>query len=118
VEYPFAEVLDRYTILCLKEHFGVDVEEELNEFEAVVAEHFGEVWPMVRPTIALATCNALQWVLEGQVGEGHSAADIACAALQIRRSNVERVAAKNAVARLTDGSVDKRIMYPGAEKNE
>jgi len=116
MRYPMSEALDRYSILWLKRFFGCEVDAEFEAIENYVRDELQENWQLVRQSIQLGTCNALQWMLEECVSPFEDDECVAEAALRIRKSNVQRVAAKNGLAELLGGGFqDQRVRYPGSE---
>jgi len=100
MRYPVSEALDRYSILWLKRFFGCDVDREFETIENYLRDELRENWQLVRQSVQLGTCNALQWMLEECVSPFEDDECVVEAALRIRQSNVQRVAAKNGLADL------------------
>jgi hypothetical protein len=116
MRYPVSEALDRYSILWLKRFFGCDVDAEFEAIENYLRDWLSADWQLVRNSIQLGTCNALQWMLEECISPLEDEECVAQSALEIRRSNIQRVAAKNALAQQIGGGFqDQRVRYPGGE---
>lgn len=125
VEYPVSEAVDKYTILVLKKVFragGSDIESQLDKVDEYLLHKLGEAWEIAREVARIASCNALQWMLEAELAddadsvEADSAEKVARAALEIRISNLLRVQAKNALAVRFGEFIDSRVMYAGVRE--
>jgi hypothetical protein len=74
MEMPIAEVVDRYTILCIKQMLGVDFdEEELVQYEAAVAGVDAE------SINELLRVNRRMWNLEAEISRELAISDFAAA---------------------------------------
>ena len=84
MRYPVSEALDRYSILWLKRFFGCDVDAEFEAIENYLRDELHEDWQLVRNSVQLGTCNALQWMLEECVSPFEDDECVAQAAIEIR----------------------------------
>ena len=108
------EMIDRLTILLLKQAHGALVEDELRVYAEGLCEDdlWGKAW-VQKEFLELFFVNAAIWQLEWQVRQGRegelSLEEIGRRALAIRDLNAQRVAAKNRLASATGGYREQKI---------
>ena len=91
MEYPIAELADKYTILLLKKEHGFNVTEQLNLISPLVVRV---------PTLNLYEINKKMWNLEEKITSNQH--DLALAGklyLELRELSLQRVNAKNKIAK-------------------
>ncbi len=97
MDIEIKEIVDRYTILRLKQIHFQDVEKELNAIKAAMPKN-------VDPSLVkeLQRANAMVWDLEAQVGK---------LAIEIRTWNTKRTEIKNKIAAKYGGHKDTKQYY-------
>lgn len=90
MEMPIADVVDRYTILLIKQEHGLNVTDaELEEY-CLVSSGYNFV--------DLLNINSQMWDLEEQISKTRSLTEIGRLYVELRRLTKRRVEAKNRIA--------------------
>ena len=89
MEMPLADVVDRYTVLILKDQNGIPVKEELEQYRKCC---MNLEWK------ELLRINSLMWKLEEMISDETDLATIGALYLALRGLTKRRVEAKNQIA--------------------
>ncbi len=101
MEYPIAELADRYTILQLKRNHGLDVEEELEEATAALAFVDIDTDPLYR-------INKQMWYLEENITACKDVGMIGYFYGKLRALGILRMLAKNDIAEKHGGHLERK----------
>jgi hypothetical protein len=118
IEWPLAELIDRLSILMLKRDRSTTGEAFAAECDRLEHEARHRLDGYRRHLVALLDVNARIWDLESDIRAGKEGRlgleEVGRRALAIRDINAERIALKNAVARLVGEFADVKVDHASA----
>lgn len=127
MEYPMAELLDRYVIAALKAERIPGNQDVIDDYvlyqEQIMGQEFavaffGIVLKYMPEIAGLEIVHKAIWDLEADIRQGKEGAlgleEVGCRALEIRDLNAKRIAIKNRIAEKAGGS--KEVKYDHASQ--